>query len=186
VACYLRSQSAPYPRTFRRGVLEVGGQTATWKRAGPMRAPPPPFAAEAMSVLQTRQLGPGDQRFGEPRAHLFAVVHCAAPAGSIDMAVPIADLPLITWFFGGQQDDPESALPDAAIVPAPRARPVLTGRQAWALVITGCVLMLAAIEVSAGVPRISAWMSPPGSLGVLLAGYGIANIVRRRRAGQTD
>ena len=97
VACYLRSQSGPYPRTFRRGVLEVGGHTATWKRAGAIRGSQLRFDAEVMSVLEIRQIGPRDQRLGEPRAHLFALVHCAAPAGSLDLAVPIADVPLIRW-----------------------------------------------------------------------------------------
>lgn len=50
-------------------------------------------------------------------------VACTAGSGVLDLIVPTADVPLITWVFGGRPGVPESALLSNADTPGPARNP---------------------------------------------------------------
>jgi hypothetical protein len=187
VACFLRAASGPYPRKYKRGTLEVGGQTS-WKRVGGRRSSRLVIDVRGMSVIDARPADHREQRFGSPGSiHLFALVRCATPTGSLDLVVPIADVLLITWVFGGQPNVPESALLDNAVTPGP-ARKLMNKKLAWALIATGCGLMVGPLVVAASVPGLSrSWMmGVPHGIGCLLFISGSTNILRARRQKRRD
>jgi hypothetical protein len=82
--------------------------------------------------------------------HLYASVRCASPGGPLDLVVPVADVPVITWFFDGQPDLPESALLGRAVA-AGTVRARMSKRRAWTLAAAGCGLMVAAVVAAANV-----------------------------------
>ena len=179
----MRAASGPYPRKYKRGTLEVGGHTAAWKRAGARRRSRLVIDVSGMSVIKTRPADHREQRFGSPgNIHLFALVRCATPAGPLDLVVPIADVPLITWFFGGQPNVPESALPGNAVMPGP-ARKLINKKLTWAFIATGGGLMAGPPVVAANVPGLSgSWIiGVPYGIGCLLFINGSTNILRARR-----
>jgi hypothetical protein len=136
-----------------------------------------------MSVIDARPAGHREQRFGSPgNIGLFALVRCAMPAGSLGLVVPIADVPLITWFFGGQPDVPESALPGSAVTPGP-ARKLMSKKLAWTLIAAGCGLMAGPPVVAANAAGLSgSWiLRVPYGIGWLLFIEGSMNILRAHR-----
>ncbi|MBO0825354.1 MAG: hypothetical protein J2P27_16115 [Actinobacteria bacterium] len=83
-----------------------------------------------------RLTGPGN-------FHVFTVVRCATAAGLVDLLVPTADVPLVTWRLAGEQAMPPD-LARAARRPPPPAGAAT--RRALSTVVAGAVGSLLAIS----------------------------------------
>jgi hypothetical protein len=109
VSCFVRNPPGIRRRGPRLGGLELSATTVSWwpffsvRRAGRM--------LDIGGVTLVRPAGPSDQRFGVPaNLHLFSLVRCATPAGPLDLLVPTADLPLVTWRLSGGDIPPSEAV----------------------------------------------------------------------------
>ena len=185
--CLVRAASGPWPRRYQHGSLELRGHRASWRRVPGLRRSRPVIDARDTSVITARPADHREQRFGSPASiHLFALVRCATPAGPLELVVPTADVPLVTWFFGGQPDVPDAALLAAAVPPGPRRAPV-SGKRAWAQLAAGWGILLGVAVLAAGPPGLSGWWTwiPLWLAGMLLM-TGMANIVRARQQKRRD
>jgi hypothetical protein len=113
VSCFVRNPPGIRRRGPRLGGLELSATTVSWwpffsvRRAGRM--------LDIGGVTLVRPAEPSDQRFGVPgNLHLFSLVRCATPAGPLDLLVPTADLPLVTWRLSGGDIPPGEAVAWAA------------------------------------------------------------------------
>lgn len=185
--CRVRAASGPWPRRYQHGTLELRGHTASWRRVPGVLSTRRVIDVRDTSVITARPAGHREQRLGSPASiHLFALVRCATPAGPLELVVPAADVPLITWFFGGQPDAPEAALLAAALPPGPRRDPV-SEKHGWVKVAAACDLLLGTVSVGLGLPGLSGWwMRIPFTLAGVLLATGIVNIVGARRHKRRD
>jgi hypothetical protein len=113
VSCFVRNPPGIRRRGPRLGGLELSATAVSWwpffsvRRAG--------RTLDIGSVTLVRPAEPSDQRFGVPaNLHLFSLVRCATPAGPLDLLVPTADLPLVTWRLSGGDIPPSEAVAWAA------------------------------------------------------------------------
>jgi len=113
VSCFARNPPGIRRRGPRLGGLELSAATVSWwpffsvRRAG--------RTLDIGGVTLVRPAEPSDQRFGVPaNLHLFSLVRCATPAGPLDLLVPTADLPLVTWRLSGGDIPPGEAVAWAA------------------------------------------------------------------------
>jgi hypothetical protein len=113
VSCYLRNPAVSGRRGPRQGGLELSTASVSWRPFLGFRRGARPL--DIRSVTLECPAGPSDQRFGVPgNPHLFSLVRWATPDGRLDLLVPTADLPLVTWRLGGEAMPPggESAQTD--------------------------------------------------------------------------
>jgi hypothetical protein len=180
VGCYLRAAVGSYPRRYTRGTLEVGGQAVSWKPVGRGRKSRRTIDVRRMSVIDSRSADHRERRFGSPgNIHLFALVRCSAPEGPLDLVVPAADVPMITWFFGGQPDVPESALVGHVVASgAPLTR---SKKLSWAIAGTGGGLVAATTAAGAAGAEFSRWLGIPYGIGCVLLLNSITHLARGRR-----
>ncbi|MBO0833055.1 MAG: hypothetical protein J2P29_13900 [Actinobacteria bacterium] len=117
VVCFLSRRPSRWSPGPRIGVLEIRPGGATWRPWPSLGRRPCSLGVTAVLVVQPagwvdiRLTGPGN-------FHLFTVVRCATAAGRIDLIVPTADVPLVTWRLAGEQAMP-SDLARAARRPPP-------------------------------------------------------------------
>jgi len=182
IGCFARAASGPYPRGYKRGMLEVRGHSATWQRSGSRRGSRLVIDVAGTSVIKARPADHREQRFGSPgNIHLFALVRCATPTGPLDLVVPAADVPLLAWFFGGHPEVPESVLLSSAVTPG-RAGKLMTKKLAWGLSATACGFMVVSPVATANVPGLSGWwMGVLYGIGCMLFINGSTSILRARR-----
>jgi hypothetical protein len=101
VSCYLRHPVGSGRRGPRQGGLELSTASVCWRPFPGLRRAARPLGIRSVTLV--RPAGPSDQRFDVPgNPHLFSLVRCATPAGRLDLLVPAADLPLVTWRLGGE------------------------------------------------------------------------------------
>lgn len=187
VGCFVRGESGPWPRRYRRGTLQVRGQVASWARLWGHRRSQVIINVRGTSVIEARPAGRQEQRFGSPgNIHLFALVRCTSPAGRVDLVVPAADVPLMTWFFGGQPEAPDAALLASAVTPGP-GRKLANRKRGWVLSTAGCGLMAGTVAAVALVPGPSVWwIRIPYGIGCLLVIRGVTSIVHAHRQKQRE
>jgi hypothetical protein len=104
VSCWLRQPRGSRKGRYRQGGLELSAAAACWR-------PWPDFgirkarALDITGVAEVRPAGRSDGSLTSPvNLHLFTLVRCATPTGYLDLFVPTADVPLVTWCLGGHDD----------------------------------------------------------------------------------
>ncbi|MBO0836178.1 MAG: hypothetical protein J2P28_11845 [Actinobacteria bacterium] len=161
VVCFLSRRPSRWSPGPRIGVLEIRPGGATWRPWPSLGRRPCSLGVTAVLVVQPaaradiRLTGPGN-------FHLFTVVRCATAAGRIDLIVPTADVPLVTWRLAGEQAM-QSDLARAARRPPPPpgridAAGTRRGRRGRGRVVTG--LLRPAVLGGCGicVKRPAAWI----------------------------
>ena len=134
VSCWLREPRGRSGR-HRQGELELSATGVSWR-------PWPNFGirkARSLFITGVAQVRPADRSDrsltspGNP--HLFTLVSCATPTGYLDLLVPTADVPLVTWFLS-DRDDALLRMPTSAGQRQPMSR-----RDRRRLVLAGLAIM---------------------------------------------
>jgi hypothetical protein len=185
VSCYLRNPPGSgwrgrWPRQGQ-GTLELSATQVSWR----------PFLGlgrrarvlDIGGVTQVRPADWSDQRFGVPgNPHLFSLVRCAAPDGRLDLLVPTADLPLVTWRLGGGEVPPGHGAAWAGQggrAGAASRRPPPGGREIRRLsLLGGSTVLLAVALIAIGLGRLAVVLM---NFGVLLLMMSILSGFQSRR-----
>ncbi|GAA3809175.1 hypothetical protein [Cellulomonas soli] len=95
VACFLSADFGPYPRRLRQGVLRVELPTAAWRPFWSLRRQDLALPADLV-VAGVRDASASDRG---PKDWLFQVVVARCPEGTLTMAVPTADVAMVTRYL---------------------------------------------------------------------------------------
>jgi hypothetical protein len=147
VACYLRNPPGHGRRGPRQGGLELSATAVSWRAFFGLRRPA--RLLDISGITLVRPAGPSDQRFGVPgNLHLFSLVRCATPAGRLDLLVPTADLPLVTWRLSGGDLPRDVAMTSVAMAGRAGRRPPSGREICWpGLGSAGCVAIAVVLIV---------------------------------------
>ena len=174
VSCFLRRSPGSRLARFRYGSLEISASGVAWQPFFGIRGRASALGGTGVALV--RQAERSDIRFGGPNnSHLFSLVRCTTREGRMDLLVPTADVPLVTWRLG----DGEYALTGASRLRV-AARPKMSTRERrWRAVLGTAFLAAAMIVIVADKPEFA-------SLPMLLGCWLLASAVfapRRKPSG---
>lgn len=103
VACFLRADFGLYPRRLRQGTLLLSASSPVWRPYWSMRR----ADLELPSIVARMSVREPGRRERNVKSWLFQVVVCTTLQGTLEIAVPRVDVPVVTTYFfvGGTSGD---------------------------------------------------------------------------------
>lgn len=171
VACHLRRLPGRWSPGPRMGQLEIRADGASWR-------PWPALgrrsrALDVTAVVLVRPAAGTDIRLTGPgNFHLFTLIRCATSTGHVDLLVPTADVPLVTWRLGGEQAMPHDLARAARRPPPPPGAALRRAAGAAAAIGIGSALAMSGLRFLATLAFVISAQ--------LLASAVVAHLRRRR------
>ena len=110
VSCFIRGNQAPFPAKSKQGTLLVSNKEVNWTPYWSLkRAPLTIEAVRGELVARPNRRGdPGPLGTSSVRESRFATVRCWCSSGQLELGVPAADAPLVTFCLEGLRRTPQS------------------------------------------------------------------------------